>query len=120
MTSRHSGCRRYTRRRDPAGGRVAVPPAGKVLVASARPGLPLGPLPASRHREAAVVREDGVAFDREEPVTGVCCVAVPLKGPDGVTVAAPSAVTDSAHRLDRLADIVRRAGRTVGAGLRIR
>jgi DNA-binding IclR family transcriptional regulator len=94
--------------------------AGKVLVASARPGLPLGPLPNSWQREAAVIREEGVAFDREELVAGVCCVAVPLKGPTGVTVAALSVVTDSAHRLDRLADVVQRAGRTISAGLRIR
>jgi hypothetical protein len=35
-------------------------------------------------------------------------------------VAALSVVTDAAHRLDRLADVVQRAGRTISAGLRIR
>lgn len=92
--------------------------AGKVLVAGAPPRLPLGPQPAAWQREAAVIREEGVAFDREELVTGVCCVAVPLKGPGGVTVAALSVVTDAGHRLDRLADVVQRTGRTISAGLR--
>ncbi|MFJ6835704.1 IclR family transcriptional regulator [Streptomyces sp. NPDC091209] len=92
--------------------------AGKVLVAGAPSRLPLGPQPAAWRREAAVIREEGVAFDREELVTGVCCVAVPLKGPGGATVAALSVVTDAGRRLDRLADAVQRAGRTISSGLR--
>ncbi|MFF3448768.1 IclR family transcriptional regulator [Streptomyces sp. NPDC002667] len=92
--------------------------AGKVLVAGAHPRLPLGPQPAGWRREAAVIREDGVAFDREELVPGVCCVAVPLRGPGGRTVAALSVVTGAGRRLDRLADVVQRAGTTISAGLR--
>ncbi|MFI9761102.1 IclR family transcriptional regulator [Streptomyces sp. NPDC051963] len=92
--------------------------AGKVLVAGAHPRLPLGPLPATWQREAEAIRDRGVAFDREELVAGVCCVAVPLTASGGSPVAALCVVTDPAHRLDRLADVVQRAGRTISARLR--
>lgn len=92
--------------------------AGKVLVAGARPQLPLGPLPASWNREAAAIRDRGVAFDREELVAGVCCVAAPLHGPGGVPLASLCIVTDPAHSLDRLAGVVQQTARTISATLR--
>jgi len=91
--------------------------AGKVLVAGAPPRLPLGPLPASWRRESEVIRDRGVAFDREEVAAGACCVAVPLYGPSGVPLASLSVVTDPAHSLDRLVDVVQQAGRTISARL---
>jgi DNA-binding IclR family transcriptional regulator len=92
--------------------------AGKVLVAGAPPGLPLGPLPSPWRRESAVIRDRGVAFDREEVAAGACCVAVPLYGAGGVPVASLSVVTDPAHSLDRLVDVVQQTGRTISARLR--
>ncbi|MDX3457911.1 helix-turn-helix domain-containing protein [Streptomyces sp. ME02-8801-2C] len=92
--------------------------AGKVLVAGAHPRLPLGELPSSWRRECAAIHDRGVAFDREEVVPGVCCVAVPLYGPGGVLIASLSVVTDPAHSLDRLVDVVQQTGRTISARLR--
>ena len=92
--------------------------AGKTLVAGAGPRLPLGPLPASWRREAAAIRERGVAFDREELAAGVCCVAAPLYGPGGVPLASLCIVTDPAHNLDRLVGAVQQTARTISAGLR--
>lgn len=92
--------------------------AGKVLVAGAHPRLPVGPLPPSWRQESAAIRDRGVAFDREEVVAGVCCVAVPLYGPGGVLLASLSVVTDPAHSLDRLVDVARQTGRTISARLR--
>ncbi|MGW2826949.1 IclR family transcriptional regulator [Streptomyces sp. NPDC001443] len=94
--------------------------AGKVLVAGAYPRLPLGPLPTSWHREAQEIRDRGVAFDREEVTAGVCCVAVPVHGPNGAQLASLSVVTDPAHSLERLAGVVQQTGRTIGAALRAR
>jgi IclR family acetate operon transcriptional repressor len=91
--------------------------AGKILVAAARPGLPLGPLPGSWPREAAVIRERGVAFDREDVLEGVCCAAVPVYARGGAQVAALSVLTDPGHRLERLADPARRAATAIGAAL---
>ncbi|WP_308311050.1 helix-turn-helix domain-containing protein [Streptomyces sp. GbtcB6] len=92
--------------------------AGKVLVAGAYPRLPLGPLPGSWHRQAEAIRDRGVAFDREEVTAGVCCVAVPVHGPNGAPLASLSVVTDPAHSLDRLAGVVQQTGRMIGAALR--
>ncbi|MER5435725.1 helix-turn-helix domain-containing protein [Streptomyces sp. NPDC002588] len=90
--------------------------AGKVLVAGMRPALPPDALPASWPREAAAIRERGVAFDREEVAAGVCCVAVPLYD-DGAPVASLSVIVDPSHRLERLADIAQLTGRAISAGL---
>ncbi|MFG2375391.1 IclR family transcriptional regulator C-terminal domain-containing protein [Streptomyces sp. NPDC048504] len=92
--------------------------AGKVLVATAAPAPPLGPLPASWARDAEAIRERGAAFDPEEVVTGVCCAAVPLLGVRGTPVAALCVLTDPAHHLERLAETARRTGRVISAGLR--
>lgn len=98
--------------------------AGKVLVSGARGasqsairGLP-GRAPVAWRREAATIRERGVAFDREEVLSGVCCAAVPLHGSAGVPMAALCVITDPAHNLDRLADVLKSAGRAACAALR--
>ncbi|MEU3465801.1 IclR family transcriptional regulator [Streptomyces sp. NPDC006733] len=113
----------------PGGDRALPPPrrgtplpwftaAGKVLVAGAHPALPLDPLPAAWRREAELIRDRGVAFDREQVTAGVCCVAVPLYSTGGVPVASLCVLTDPAHHLEQLADAVRVAGRAISAGLR--
>ncbi|WP_406444375.1 IclR family transcriptional regulator [Streptomyces sp. NBC_00631] len=92
--------------------------AGKALVAGGRPRLPLGPLPGSWHRQAEAIRARGAAFDREEVTAGVCCVAVPVPGPNGAPLASLSVVTDPAHSLDRLVGVAQQTGRLIGAALR--
>ncbi|TDU01678.1 IclR family transcriptional regulator [Streptomyces sp. 846.5] len=92
--------------------------AGKVMVAQADPRLPLDPLPGSWRREAAAIRDGGAAYDREELVAGVCCVAVPLYGAGSAPVAALCAAVDPSYRLDRLCDVVQRTGRAISARLR--
>ncbi|NGO12417.1 helix-turn-helix domain-containing protein [Streptomyces sp. HC44] len=92
--------------------------AGKVLVAAARPDLPLGPLPASWQRQAALIRDRGAAFDREGVVDEVCCAAVPLYDACRVPVAALFVATDPAHHLERLADVAQRSGKAISRALR--
>ncbi|MHC3469349.1 IclR family transcriptional regulator [Streptomyces sp. 7R007] len=92
--------------------------AGKILVAWARPGLPLGPLPQTWAGQAARIRESAAAFDRQEVLAGVCCAAVPVFARDGAPVAALSVLTDPDHSLERLADTARRAASAISAGLR--
>ncbi|MER5181237.1 IclR family transcriptional regulator [Streptomyces sp. NPDC002896] len=59
--------------------------------------------------ELARVRRDGIAYDREEAVHGLACVAVPVMGAAGRPVAALS-VAGAAHRFEvhRLAPALRR------------
>jgi DNA-binding IclR family transcriptional regulator len=92
--------------------------AGKVLMAHTRSQIPQGPLPAAWRRQAAVIRDCGVAFDREELVDGVCCAAVPLYDAGGVPLAALFVVTDPAHRLERLAEAARGVGKAISTALR--
>ncbi|KAA0942726.1 IclR family transcriptional regulator [Streptomyces apricus] len=94
--------------------------AGKVIVAGARPGLPLDPLPPSWAADAETIRDRGVAFDHEETVAGVSCVAVPLYGSGPSPTASLSVVTDASSPVARLADTVAQAGRAVSAALRPR
>lgn len=68
--------------------------------------------------ELAVVRSRGVAFDRDEVVAGLSCVAAPVLGPDGRAVAAFSVSMHSA-RLDaaRVAPHLRRITHTAARAL---
>jgi IclR family transcriptional regulator, acetate operon repressor len=71
-------------------------------------------------RELAAVREQGVAFDREEAMVGVVCAAAPITGPDGSVVAAVS-VSGRAESLDleRMAPAVRTAALTLSQQARL-
>ncbi|MPY55958.1 IclR family transcriptional regulator [Streptomyces spongiae] len=72
--------------------------------------------------ELARVRRDGVAYDRQEAVLGLTCVAVPVMGSAGRPVAALS-VASADHRFEpaRVTPALRRAAydaaRTAGAAL---
>jgi DNA-binding IclR family transcriptional regulator len=46
--------------------------------------------PTALHAELARIRETGVAYDREEVVAGLQCVAAPIRDADGTVVAAIS------------------------------
>lgn len=113
----------------PLGDQISWPwytAAGKVLVAGMPPDFPLGSVPASWRREAADIRDRGAAFEREELIEGVSCVAVPVFGGQGgavrsgTPVAALCLLTDPAHRLDRLADAARLGARAITTRLRAR
>jgi DNA-binding IclR family transcriptional regulator len=76
--------------------------------------------------ELSAIRRQGYALDREELESGLCCVAAPILGPEGATVAAISvsgppsrirgaAVAEIAARMRAAAtDIGRRLGSEVG------
>ncbi|WP_424214288.1 IclR family transcriptional regulator [Streptomyces sp. BI20] len=103
--------------------------AESVLARGLRPRTPRTVTRASALRaELAAVRERGVAFDREECVRGVCCVAAPLRGA-GRAVAAVSVSCSRGERgereLARLAPLVTACVRSVwrelyGAGRGVR
>lgn len=63
--------------------------------------------PESLKKELALIREQGYALDSEEMEEGVCCLAAPILGPDGDTVAAIS-VSGPVGRLDgaRLEELI--------------
>ncbi|MDX6354022.1 MAG: hypothetical protein QOF98_925 [Streptomyces sp.] len=96
----------------------ALTAAGKLLIATAPPDMPFGPLPASWRWTAREIREQGLAFDREELIPGVSCVAVPLLGPRGETVAGLTAMVPAGRDIAALADTLNRAARAISEGLR--
>ncbi|PXY35601.1 IclR family transcriptional regulator [Prauserella flavalba] len=66
--------------------------------------------PGILHRQLARVREEGLAYDREESGLGVVCAASPLRGADGTARAALSlSGWTNRLRLDRVAPAVRTA-----------
>lgn len=65
------------------------------------------------------VRRDGVAYDREEVVKGLTCVAAPITDPDGVVVAAIS-LSAATNRYARSGDAFRAAVIQAAAGVSAR
>ncbi|MFC9848900.1 IclR family transcriptional regulator [Streptomyces sp. NPDC060223] len=96
----------------------AMTAAGKVLLANAPAGLPLDPLPGSWRRTAQEIRERGAAFDREELVPGVACVAVPLHGQRGELIASLVSMVPAGRKLETLAETLTLASRVIEDGLR--
>ena len=94
--------------------------AGKLLVAGMSPESPADSQPRAWHREAEAILERAAAFDHEEVIPGVVCVAVPLYGPSGEIVAALSVTAPPSRGLPRLTSAAMRAGRAINAGLRTR
>ena len=94
--------------------------AGKLLVAGLSSDMPADPQSRSWLREAETILERGAAFDHEEVVPGLVCVAVPLYGPAGDMVAALSATAPPARGQSRLTAAALRAGRAINASLRTR
>lgn len=76
-------------------------------------------VPAVLRRELEAIRKRGVAYDNEESVIGVSCVAAPLFASDGSALGAIS-VTGASHRLvpERLESAVKMAGLTLSRELR--
>ncbi|NIJ12269.1 DNA-binding IclR family transcriptional regulator [Saccharomonospora amisosensis] len=74
--------------------------------------------PGLLRRQLASVREDCLAYDREESGVGVVCVASPLLAPGGAAVAAVSiSGWTNRMRLDRVAPAVRTAALTISRTL---
>ncbi|MFG2044920.1 IclR family transcriptional regulator [Dactylosporangium sp. NPDC048998] len=69
---------------------LAFDPAATDLIAS-MPLTGLTPFTLTDHgallKELAAVRQDGIAFDRQEARIGLTCVAAPVFGPSGVPIA---------------------------------
>jgi DNA-binding IclR family transcriptional regulator len=65
--------------------------------------------PGRLSRALATVRDEQLAFSREEMTLGACSVAAPVVKPDGGVVAAVSIVAHSSVDIDRLAYAVRTA-----------
>ncbi|MER7623129.1 helix-turn-helix domain-containing protein [Streptomyces sp. NPDC126503] len=58
-------------------------------------------------------RGGGAVFDREDVMDGVCCVALPVRAPDGRIVAALAGMVPAGRRLDALAQAVAEAGAAI-------
>ncbi|MEU6641570.1 IclR family transcriptional regulator [Saccharomonospora sp. NPDC046836] len=75
--------------------------------------------PGILRRQLAKIRDDGLAYDREESGIGVVCTASPLRGADGVARAAISlSGWTNRMRLDRVAPAVRTAALALSRTLR--
>ncbi|WP_369147795.1 IclR family transcriptional regulator [Streptomyces sp. R44] len=59
----------------------------------------------------------GAVFDREDVMEGVCCASLPVRAPDGRTVAALAGMVPAGRRLDALAQAVAEAGAAVTRAL---
>jgi DNA-binding IclR family transcriptional regulator len=90
--------------------------AGQMLLAS-QPELDGPPSMSEREwkRVAAVIRGADAAFDQQDLVDGICCASVPVRGPDGVVVAALTAMVVAPRIPSGLVERVRlTAGRLGG------
>ncbi|MGW8762655.1 IclR family transcriptional regulator [Streptomyces sp. NPDC055815] len=59
----------------------------------------------------------GAVFDREDVIEGVCCASLPVRAPDGRTVAALAGMVPAGRGLDALAQAVAEAGAAVTRAL---
>ncbi|MGH4029247.1 IclR family transcriptional regulator [Actinomycetota bacterium Odt1-20B] len=94
--------------------------AGKLLVATAPPTLPLDPLPALWPREARTIRDAQVALDREDLIAGVSCVATPVTTAHHQVVGALCAMVTPAYDITKLTQAVQQTARAISTGLRRR
>ncbi|MFC8791407.1 helix-turn-helix domain-containing protein [Streptomyces cinereoruber] len=62
-------------------------------------------------------RASGAVLDREDVMEGVCCASLPVRTPDGRTVAALAALVPAGRRLDGLAHAVAGAGAAITRAL---
>ncbi|CAM5349020.1 IclR family transcriptional regulator [Streptomyces tanashiensis] len=59
----------------------------------------------------------GAVFDREDVMEGVCCASLPVRAPDGRTVAALAGMVPAGRGLDELARAVAEAGAAITRAL---
>lgn len=81
-------------------------------------GVPDGYAPPEWRRLRTSVADDGVAFDRGDFVRDLSCVAAPVHGHDGQTVASLCAVVGTGRPLGPLVPLVRRAAAAISDTLR--
>ncbi|XIE82128.1 hypothetical protein AB6O49_33150 [Streptomyces sp. SBR177] len=62
-------------------------------------------------------RRAGAVLDREDVMAGVCCAALPVRAPDGRTVAAVAGMVRAGRALEPLADAVAEAAGALARGL---
>lgn len=75
-------------------------------------------VPGLLRRELARIRQEGVAYDREESGPGIVCAASPVLGPSGAALGALSVSGWSARmRLDRIAPAVHTAALALSRAL---
>lgn len=92
--------------------------AGQVLTSEReRPAVPDGVPVRGWAVTLERVRAAGVAFDRQEVVPDVACVAVPVRAPGGRLVAAVSLAVRPDRALEALVEPVRHAGRLISRAL---
>lgn len=92
--------------------------AGKLLAAfDAGLGTPAEQSDRVWRRTRDVIRDSGLAFDREEVISGIACVATPVYGPSGRVVAALTAMTTADRPLAGVSEAVRHAARSLGRAL---
>ncbi|MEU3312568.1 IclR family transcriptional regulator [Streptomyces sp. NPDC048387] len=100
---------------------VVLPPgsAAELVLAASAPGAepPAGRARAAWAREAGGIRERGLAFDREQCVDGLSCVAAPVHSASGQVVAAVAATALDAGLIPPLGDAVRRAAAVISGRL---
>jgi DNA-binding IclR family transcriptional regulator len=95
--------------------------AGRVLLLADR-GPAVDPPPGFTHPEwrqarAGFRRSGSVVVDHQEVMAGVCCVAVPVRRPDGEVVASVSALTLQQSLPAGLTELVLRASREITGNL---
>jgi IclR family transcriptional regulator, acetate operon repressor len=102
-----------------AGTTLPLPTAIAQVLAATGPdhGIPNGYTAPGWQRTRAAVTQSGVAFDRGEFNQELSCVAAPVRGRDGQTIASLCAVVASGRPLDELAPLVRRAAATIASAL---
>jgi DNA-binding IclR family transcriptional regulator len=92
--------------------------AGRLLLANST-----GPVriprgnPSSWARHAAEIRERGMAFDRENVLPGLWCVAVPMRDTSGDVIAALSATVAPGSPLVAIGDALHRVGHLISTNL---
>lgn len=75
------------------------------------------PLDTAAGRALGGVGRVPPALDREDVVAGVCCAALPVRSPEGRTVAALAAMVPVGRRLEAVAQAVAEAGGAITRGL---
>ncbi|WP_369392565.1 IclR family transcriptional regulator C-terminal domain-containing protein [Streptomyces sp. CG1] len=95
----------------------AVLPPGTAVGVLFSPAAPPQSLTGRAWSRRVVRAGPGAAYDHEECVPGLFCVAAPVHGPSGSGVAAVNAAVLDPHRLTPLAEALRRAAVMAGANL---
>ncbi|MCL9760014.1 IclR family transcriptional regulator [Frankia sp. AiPa1] len=111
-----------SRRLDTAGGQLLLAHRSDLadrsdLVDRSDPAGPPSMSPRQWQRALAEIREHHVAYDRQDLVTGVCCVSVPIRSLDGTVLAALTAMVLAPRLAPDLVDRLRHTATRLGTRL---